>query len=121
MTPAQRNAVIGLALACGMTVACQNQNNVSECDCSMFPPRQGCDQKCGIATGIVESLTAYTVTIKIPVIQATSTQEGAAVGPTESADIQLRTFTLGGVDKSQLANIKPGSRVALTYEQGPNQ
>jgi hypothetical protein len=87
----------------------------------MFPPRQGCDQKCGIATGIVESLTAYTVTIKIPVIQATSTQEGAAAGPTESADIQLRTFTPGGVDKSQLANIKPGSRVALTYEQGPNQ
>lgn len=34
---------------------------------------------------------------------------------------QLRTFTLGGVDKLQLANIKPGSRVALIYEQGTNQ
>lgn len=119
MRAAQRNALIGLIVACSMTVACQKQ--VAECDCTMFPPPQGCDQKCGIATGIVESVTADTVTVKVPVIQKTNAESGESAGPAESANIQVRTFTLSGTDKSQVANIKPGTRVALTYEQAPNQ
>lgn len=121
MNTAQRSALFGLIVVCGMTPACQKNSPVAECDCSMFPPHQGCDQKCGIATGIVESVTADTITVKVPVIEPAHTQAGGAEAPAESANIHLRTFTLTGADKAQLANIKPGSRVALTYEEGASQ
>jgi len=114
---AQPIALTGLILAAGMTIVCQRGNHIAECDCSTFPPKQGCDTTCGIATGIVESVTSDSVTIKVPVIQTAPANSVPNYGPAESAAIQRGTFAVSGVDPAQLANIKPGSRVAFTFQQ----
>jgi hypothetical protein len=120
MTHPRRGALIGSILAACLFPACYSSQPVAQCDCSIFPPKLGCDTTCGIATGVVESVSGNSVTIKVPVIQTPSTPQGTA-GPTESATVQRRTFTLNPADAAQMANVKPGSHVALTFQREQGQ
>jgi Cu/Ag efflux protein CusF len=84
------------------------------CDCSTFPPKEGCDSQCGITTGVIESVTADSVTISVPSIQSTATGQ-------QSPGISQRTFKISPAESAQLQSIKPGSRVALTFHQQSGQ
>ncbi len=84
------------------------------CDCSTFPPRSGCDSQCGITTGVIQSVTADSVTISVPSIQPAATGQ-------LSSQITLRTFKISPAESAQLKSIQPGSRVALTFHQQSGQ
>jgi hypothetical protein len=89
-------------------------NEQTACDCSTFPPKKGCDTQCGITTGIVESVSSNSVVIREPSIKISK------AGGAESAQIQERTFSVSNAEASQLQPIKPGSRVALTFQKSDN-
>jgi Cu/Ag efflux protein CusF len=84
------------------------------CDCSTFPPREGCDSQCGITTGVIQSVTADSVTINVPSIKSTPTGQ-------LSPQITQRTFKISPTESQQLQSIQPGSRVALTFHQQSGQ
>jgi Cu/Ag efflux protein CusF len=84
------------------------------CDCSTFPPREGCDSQCGITTGVIQSVTADSVTINVPSIKSTPTGQ-------LSPQITQRTFKISAAESQQLQSIQPGSRVALTFHQQSGQ
>lgn len=84
------------------------------CDCSTFPPREGCDSQCGITTGVIESVTADSVTINVPSIKSTAPGQ-------LSSQISQRTFKISPAESQQLQSIQPGSRVALTFHQQSGQ
>jgi Cu/Ag efflux protein CusF len=84
------------------------------CDCSVFPPKAGCDTQCGITTGVVEKVTADSITINVPSISQNPAGHS-------SAQIQQRTFAISPAESQQLQSIKQGSRVALTFHQESGQ
>jgi hypothetical protein len=84
------------------------------CDCSIFPPRSGCDAQCGITTGVVESVQGDSVTIRVP----TTTTDAA--GRQVPATLE-RKFSIGAEEAKQLQSIAPGSRVALTFQKETGQ
>ncbi len=84
------------------------------CDCSIFPPKSGCDSQCGIATGVVESVQGNSVTLQVPSVVTDSTGK-------RMATITKRTFSVGAAEAKQLQSIAPGSRVALTFQQESGQ
>jgi len=88
--------------------------NTSTCDCSTFPPKEGCDAQCGITTGIVESVRGDSVVIKVPSVKTTA--DGG-----ESSSISERTFSVSGAEANQLKSIAPGSQVALTFSKESGQ
>lgn len=83
------------------------------CDCSIFPPKAGCDSQCGITTGVVEQVTADSVTISVPEIKLTPSGE-------RTTQITQRTFAISPAESKQLQAVK-GSRVALTFHQQSGQ
>jgi hypothetical protein len=87
----------------------------STCDCSVFPPARGCDSQCGITTGVIEKVTANSVTISVPSIAYSPAGK-------ESAQIAERTFAIAPAEAKQLQSIGTGSHVALTFhsEDGLN-
>lgn len=89
------------------------QPTAAACDCSIFPPKQGCDSQCGITTGIVEHVTADSVTISVPSIKTTTTGQQAAA-------ITQHTFAISPAEAKQLETLQ-GSRVALTFHQQNGQ
>jgi hypothetical protein len=108
--------VTGILLISILSVACHtNSGTATACDCTVFPPKQGCDTSCGIATGVVESVSGDSVTIKVPVIETPA--NGTPVEAPATTTIQRRTFTLSPAEQTLVANIKPGSHVAFTYAQ----
>jgi hypothetical protein len=84
------------------------------CDCSTFPPKAGCDAECGIATGVIESVTPDSVTISVPSITTTATGE-------RKPQITERTFAISPAEAKQFQSLKQGSRVALTFHQQNGQ
>lgn len=101
-------ATFVLALLCACRGASPTQPLNSSCDCSSFPPKEGCDAECGITTGVIESVHDNSVTIRVPSVK--TTEAGA-----ESPMISDRTFSIDGAEANQLKSITPGSRVALTF------
>lgn len=89
------------------------QTTSAGCDCSIFPPKQGCDSQCGITTGIVEQVTADSVTISVPSIKTTSTGQ-------QTPAITQHTFAISPAEAKQLETLQ-GSRVALTFHQQNGQ
>jgi hypothetical protein len=90
------------------------KTGTSTCDCSTFPPKQGCDSECGITTGVIESVTADSVTISVPSITTTATGE-------RKPQITERTFAISPAEAKQFQSLKQGSRVALTFHQQNGQ
>lgn len=84
------------------------------CDCSTFPPREGCDSQCGITTGVIQSVTADSVTISVPSIKSTPAGQ-------QTPQITQRTFKISAAESQQLQSIQPGSHVALTFHQQSGQ
>jgi hypothetical protein len=84
------------------------------CDCSTFPPREGCDSQCGITTGVIVSVTADSVIINVPSIKSAPTGQ-------LTPQITQRTFKISPTESQQLQSIQPGSRVALTFHQQSGQ
>jgi Cu/Ag efflux protein CusF len=84
------------------------------CDCSTFPPREGCDSQCGITTGVIESVTADSLTISVPSITSTATGQ-------QVPQVTQRTFKISPSESQQLQSFKRGSRVALTFHQQSGQ
>jgi hypothetical protein len=80
------------------------------CDCSIFPPKSGCDSQCGIATGVVESVQGDSVTLQVPSVTTDSTGKQTAI-------MTRRTFLVGAAEAKQLQSIAPGARVALTFQK----
>ena len=86
----------------------------STCDCSTFPPKAGCDTECGITTGVVESVTANSVTISVPSISTDASGN-------RTTRVTERTFAISPEESKQLQTVKQGSRVAVTFHQETNQ
>jgi Cu/Ag efflux protein CusF len=84
------------------------------CDCSIFPPKSGCDAQCGITTGIVESVSADSVVIQVPSITTNHAGKKALL-------ITRKTFSIGAAEAKQLQSIPKGSRVALTFRKEGGQ
>lgn len=90
------------------------QTGTTTCDCSTFPPKQGCESQCGITTGVIENVTADSVTISVPSITTTATGE-------RKPEITERTFAISPAEARQFQSLKQGSRVALTFHQQNGQ
>jgi Cu/Ag efflux protein CusF len=84
------------------------------CDCSTFPPKSGCDSQCGITTGVIENVTADSLTISVPSIKSSATGQ-------QLPQITQRTFTISPEESKQLQTYNRGSRVALTFHQQNGQ
>jgi Cu/Ag efflux protein CusF len=84
------------------------------CDCSTFPPKAGCDSQCGITTGVIENVTADSLTISVPSIKSTATGQ-------QLSQITQRTFKISPEESKQLQTYNRGSRVALTFHQQNGQ
>ena len=84
------------------------------CDCSTFPPKSGCDSQCGITTGVIENVTADSLTISVPSIQSSATGQ-------QLPKITQRTFKISPEESKQLQTYNRGSRVALTFHQQNGQ
>ena len=83
---------------------------VQTCDCSTFPPKAGCDSQCGITTGVIENVTADSLTISVPSIKSTAAGQ-------QLPQITQRTFKISPEESKQLQSYNRGSRVALTFHQ----
>jgi len=90
------------------------QKGQTTCDCSIFPPRSGCDAQCGITTGVIESVQGDSVVIRVPT--TTTNSAGQQVATTLE-----RKFSIGAEEAKQLQSIAPGSRVALTFQKQADQ
>jgi hypothetical protein len=113
-SPSVPNSTPGTQLVPGTPVAATPaEPTTAGCDCSVFPPKQGCDSQCGITTGIVEQVTADSVTISVPSIKATATGQ-------RTAAITQHTFAISPAEAKQLQTLQ-GSRVALTFHQQNGQ
>jgi Cu/Ag efflux protein CusF len=97
-----------------VTTAGPTQPPKATCDCSVFPPKAGCDSQCGITTGVVEKVTADSITINVPFLKQNP-------GGQPSPQTIQRTFTISPAESQQLQSIKQGSRVALTFHQESGQ
>jgi Cu/Ag efflux protein CusF len=84
------------------------------CDCSTFPPKAGCDSQCGITTGVIENVTADSLTISVPSIKSTASG-------VQQPQITQRTFKISPEESKQLQSYNRGSRVALTFHQQNGQ
>jgi Cu/Ag efflux protein CusF len=107
-TPAPQPAPAG-----GSTFVTQTTPQTT-CDCSTFPPREGCDSQCGITTGVIESVTPDSLTISVPSITSTATGQ-------QLPEVTQRTFKISPEESQQLQSFKRGSRVALTFHQQSGQ
>lgn len=110
-TRVAQQLVAPLLLAC--LCACNHVTpppSPTTCNCSIFPPKSGCDSQCGIATGVVESVQGDSVTLQVPSITTDSTGKQTAI-------MTKRTFLVGAAEAKQLQSIAPGARVALTLQK----
>ncbi len=99
---------------CGCKPPATPQPVSSACDCSIFPPKSGCDAQCGITTGVVDSVSSNSVVILVPSV---TTDSAGKSTPT----ISKKTFSIDATEAKQLESIAKGSRVALTFQQHGGQ
>jgi hypothetical protein len=131
--PAKSLPPLAATFACVLLIACQSnpapapeptstaqpttpvaQPVNTTCDCSTFPPKAGCDAACGITTGVIESVTADSLTINVPSISTDASGK-------QTTHVTQRTFSISPAESKQLQTLKQGSRVALTFHQETNQ
>jgi len=76
------------------------------CDCTIYPFPNGCDSQCGIADGVVESVTNESVTVKM------QARQGQAA--------ELKTIPLAAL-RLNPATLKAGTSVRLTYHKSTTE
>jgi hypothetical protein len=134
MPPIRRSILLATIFALEFLTACQStptsrteiatgsagastqnaQSAEATCDCTTYPFKPACSSQCFLATGIIEQVTADSVTVSVPSITSTSTGE-------RIPQIARRTFTINPDEAKQLQSIKQGTRIALTFHQQSGQ
>jgi hypothetical protein len=98
-------AVLLVCGGCPPNPPIQSEKGAS-CDCTIYPFPNGCDSQCGIAEGVVESVSNNSVTVRM---QARQGQHA-----------EIKTIPLAAL-KLDPAALKAGTSVRLTYEKSATQ